>query len=119
MSYINVVDKQYPGGDIDCFSYDKSFPYIYTGKLSTSTGMKIGAGRCILTSAGFAGSTLDVFFSPSGSGTPSDGRAVVAWSGDNKYERIYKNGKYVDYNDITDKPEVSSSSSSSISMNFY
>ena len=110
MFFTNVVDKQYPGGDIHRFSNNNREPYIYTGKLLTSTGIKIGKGNCTITSGYYKGCTLDIFFSASGSGAPSDGRAVLISSNSNdKYECIYREGKRVNnYNSITFKPEVSS-----------
>ena len=111
MSYTTVVDKQFPGGDISYFSNDNSRPYIYTGRVLTGTDIKIGKGKCVITSGTWIGYTLDIFFSASGSGAPSDGRAVETFSNsNNKYERIYRGGKRVGGNNITYKPEVSSSS---------
>ena len=111
MSYSSVVDKQYPGGDINSFSDDIRYPYNYTGKVLTGTDIKIGRGKCVGTSDYNKGNTLDIFFSPSGSGAPSDGRAMFTFSNsNNKNEFIYRGGKRVGGNNITYKPEVSSSS---------
>ena len=110
MSFTSVVDKQYPGGDIPSFSGNNRESYNYTGRLLTGTDIKIGKGKCVGTSGYNKGNTLDIFFSASGSGAPSDGRAVFTNINNyNKYEFIYRGGKYAGGNTITNKPEVSSS----------